>query len=177
MQKPANNADVFKYCPKCGAAALRFVKSNKLVCDACSFEFYHNTAVAVVAIITNDKGQLLFVERGRQPSIGMLDFPGGFADHDESAENTVIREIKEELDLDVTSLEYFCSEPNNCYEYKSVIYKTVDFAYICKVADLSKAKPADDAKAILFISPDEVDTEKIAFDSTKNILAHYLCSL
>ena len=156
---------------------MHFVKSNKLVCDVCSFEFYHNTAVAVVAIITNDKGQLLFVERALQPSIGMLDFPGGFVDPGESAENAVTREIKEELDLDVTDLQYFCSEPNTCYEYKSVIYKTVDFAYICKIADLAKAKPADDAKAILFISPDEVDAEKIAFDSTKTILARYIASL
>ena len=177
MQKPTGNSDIFKYCPKCVAAALRFVKFNKLVCGVCSFEYYHNTAAAVVAIITNDKGQLLFVERAREPSKGMLDMPGGFADPDESAEQALIREVKEELNLEVMSLEYFCSEPNTSYEYKGVIYKTIDFAYICKIDDISKAKPADDVNAIIFISPDKVEPDKIAFDSTKNILAHYIAGL
>jgi NAD+ diphosphatase len=171
-----NNSTLFKYCPKCGAANLHFIRVNCLKCGSCGFEFYHNNAAAVAAIITDDKGRILFVERAKDPAKGLLDFPGGFADHGESAEEALKREIIEELNVNIISAKYFCSAANT-YEYKSVTYSTVDLAFICEVDDISKAKPADDAQSLLFIAPGKIETKKLAFESTKKIISCYLNSL
>jgi NAD+ diphosphatase len=176
MKPFSDNRRLFKYCPKCGAAALRFVKSNKLICGKCQFEYYHNNAAAAAAIITNDKGQILFVKRAQEPKKGMLDLPGGFSDHGETAEETIKREIKEELCLKVISVKYFCSAAN-IYKYKQVTYSTIDLAFICRVSDISKAKPKDDAQSIHFIAPNKIPMKKIAFKSTKKIIFRYLACL
>jgi NAD+ diphosphatase len=172
----SENRRLFKYCPKCGKAALRFVKSSKLICGKCRFEHYHNNAAAAAAIITNNKGQILFVKRAQEPKKGMLDLPGGFADHGESAEETIKREIKEELCLKVTSVKYLCSAAN-IYKYKGVTYSTIDLCFICRVNDISKAKASDDAQSILFVAPDKIQMKKIAFKSTKKIISFYLARL
>ncbi|MFA5293126.1 MAG: NUDIX domain-containing protein [Phycisphaerae bacterium] len=173
---PNENRRLFKYCPKCGTAALHFVKSNKLVCGKCRFEYYHNNAAAAAAIITNNKGQILFVKRAQEPKKGMLDLPGGFSDHGESAEEAIKREIKEEVCLKTTSVKYLCSYPN-IYKYKGVTYSTIDLGFVCKVKDISKAKAKDDAQSIIFISPDKIPMKKIAFKSVKKMISFYLAGL
>jgi mutator protein MutT len=170
------NAELFKYCPKCGAATLHFARINLLICGNCGFEFYLNNAVAVVAVIKNDKNQILLVKRAKEPAKGLLDLPGGCAAHGESAEEALKREIEEELGVNIASARYFCSAAN-IYKYKSVTYSTVDLAFICKVDDISKAKPADDAHSIYFIAPNKIHMEKVAFESTKKIISFYLTCL
>jgi mutator protein MutT len=172
----SENRRLFKYCPKCGEAALRFVKSSKLVCGKCRFEYYHNNAAAAAAIITNNKGQILFVKRAQEPKKGMLDLPGGFADHGESAEEAIKREIKEELCLKTASVKYLCSAAN-IYKYKGVTYSTVDLGFFCKVNNISKAKASDDAQSIIFIAPDKIQMKKIAFKSVRKIISFYLAGL
>jgi ADP-ribose pyrophosphatase YjhB (NUDIX family) len=167
------NRRLFKYCPKCGAATLHFIKTKKLKCNRCHFEYYHNTAAAAAAIITDNKGKILFVKCAREPAKGMPDLPGGFADHNESAEEALIREIKEELCLKITSVKYLCSAANT-YKYKEVTYSTVDLAFVCKVNDISRAKPKDDVKSILFIAPSKIRMKEIAFKSTRKIISFYL---
>jgi NAD+ diphosphatase len=172
----SENRRLFKYCPQCGEAALRFVKSSKLVCGKCGFEHYHNNATAAAAIITDSKGRILFVKRAREPKKGMLDLPGGFADHGESAEEAIKREIKEELCLKAASVKYLCSY-SNIYKYKGITYSTVDLGFLCKVNNISKAKASDDAQSIIFIAPNKIPMKKIAFKSVKKIISFYLARL
>jgi NAD+ diphosphatase len=176
MNVPNENKRLFKYCPKCGEAALRFVKSSKLICGKCRFEYYHNNAAAAAAIITNNKGQILFVKRAQEPKKGMLDLPGGFSDHGESAEEAIKREIKEELCLKTAWVKYLCSAAN-IYKYKGVTYSTVDLGFFCKVNHISKAKASDDAQSIIFIAPNKIPMKKIAFKSVKKIISFYIAGL
>lgn len=172
MSSINENRRLFKFCPRCGAAAFHFVKSKKLKCSRCRFEYYHNTAVAAAAIITNRKGKILVVKRADEPGKGMLDLPGGFADPGESAEKALRREIKEELGLKITSISYLCSAANT-YKYKNVTYSVVDFAFVCKVKDISKAKPKDDVKSFFFAAPNKIRMEKVAFKSARKIISFY----
>lgn len=58
--------------------------------------------LGVYAIIqTSD--QIALIEKSRGPYTGMLDLPGGSIEFGESPEETVIREVKEETGLNVTS--------------------------------------------------------------------------
>jgi NAD+ diphosphatase len=165
---------VFKYCPKCGAAALRMEKGKLLWCTACGFELYLNAAAAVAAVIEDDQGRVLITVRGKEPGKGKWDLPGGFADPGESAEDALRREVREEVGLEVTTMQYLGSGPNT-YEYRGVRYATTDLVFVCQVQDVSKARPAEkDIEAVLFKRPGEIDPRRFAFASLAKLVEQYL---
>ncbi|MHC5060247.1 MAG: NUDIX hydrolase [Planctomycetota bacterium] len=110
------NAKLFQYCPRCGGDKLAAATVKSFECPDCGFGFFLNTAAAVGALITDGQGRLLVTVRKAEPAKGTWDLPGGFTDPGESVEETVRREIKEELGLDIISMRYFCSFPN-IYEF------------------------------------------------------------
>src|SRR5512147_57087 len=133
---------VFKYCPKCGAAALRPVGQKLLRCSACGFELYLNVAAAVAGVIVDEQGRMVVLVRGKEPGRGRWDLPGGFVDAGETAEEALRREVREEIGLEVTALRYLGSWPN-VYEYRGVRYRTLDMGFVCKAAQASQAKPKE----------------------------------
>jgi NADH pyrophosphatase NudC (nudix superfamily) len=167
---------VFRYCPKCGAAALRFAGPKLLHCDVCGFELYLNAAAAVAALIVDAEGRLLVVERAQDPKKGMWDLPGGFADPGESAEEALRREVTEELDLEVTSLRYLGSFPN-VYDYMGVRYATMDLGFVCEVADTKAVRPhAAEVAAVSFKRPDEIEAGRFAFESLSRLVELHLAT-
>lgn len=69
----------FEYCPVCGSSHFEKDTQKSKKCSNCGFEYFMNPAAAVVAFITNDKGELLVEKRNNEPAKGTLDLPGGFA--------------------------------------------------------------------------------------------------
>ncbi|MEE4185870.1 MAG: NUDIX hydrolase [Gammaproteobacteria bacterium] len=65
------------------------------------------TTDAVVFTIRDDALQVLLIERGCEPSKGMLAFPGGFVDIDEHIDDCVRRELAEETGLSGIELQQF----------------------------------------------------------------------
>ena len=64
--------------------------------------------IKVVAAIFTDGDKVLTMRRApHKPLPGKWEFPGGKIEKDESPEQALIREIKEELDVEITSLELF----------------------------------------------------------------------
>ena len=57
--------------------------------------------VAVSAVIVQD-GDVLLIQRGHEPALGMWSLPGGSCESGETLEQALIREVKEETNLDVT---------------------------------------------------------------------------
>ncbi len=169
--------EVFSYCPKCSAQQIEYnINDNFLFCKKCDFQFFINRSAAVAGIITNDKNEILLTQRKIEPQKGMLDLPGGFVDLHETAEESIKREIKEELNVDVSSCKYFTSQ-NNEYTYNNITYFTLDLAYICTVDSFEKLKPQDDVSKIIFLPPHQIDMTKISFPSIKKILELYIKEL
>ena len=100
-------------------------------------------------------------------------FPAGLLTRGESAEDALRREVKEELNLDIESMTYFCSVPNE-YLYKQVTYTTVDLAFICQIDDFSGIQALDDIEDVMFVPVDNIDFEKFAFGSIHTIILQYL---
>lgn len=60
------------------------------------------------AIIRNDKGEILICQRGAGGQCAYLrEFPGGKQELGETSEECLIRECKEELEIDIAILELF----------------------------------------------------------------------
>ena len=137
----------FRYCPVCGSSHFEIQDEKSKRCENCGFEYFLNPSSAVAAFITNEKGELLVLTRKKDPGKGTLDLPGGFCDIAETAEEAIIREVKEETGLDVTRAEYLFSEPNK-YLYSGFNIPTLDIFYHCEVADTQQVKAMDSTGAV-----------------------------
>lgn len=164
---------VLTFCPRCGAEGLTLNVSGGLLCSECDLEFFFNTAAAVAALITDAEGRLLLTVRRQDPSKGMLDLPGGFVNHGESAEDALRREILEELGIEIVNLRYFGSWPNS-YIYSGLEYKTLDLAFRADIAGEISIIPGDDVLDYVFMEPEKINLDDIAFDSIKQIISSYL---
>src|SRR5208337_901997 len=98
-QKHTGPWKTFRFCPGCGAEGIAVRADRSILCKQCGFHFYFNAAAAVAGLIEDDKGRLLMTVRAHDPAKGALDLPGGFVDFDETAEDALKREVKEELSL------------------------------------------------------------------------------
>jgi len=165
--------NILCYCPRCGSNNFNILNEKAKKCDDCNFVFYVNPAAATAAIIRNKKGEVLFTRRAQNPSKGMLDLPGGFVDHNESVEDALIREIKEELNLEVKSLSYWKSFPNE-YLYGGLIYYTVDMIYFCEVESFENISAFDDIDAYEFLTPSLDMVEQIGLPSIQQVVKQYI---
>jgi len=60
--------------------------------------------ILVVAALIVDENKFLVTKRARGELRGFWEFPGGKVEKDEIYEDAIIREIKEELDLDIYTI-------------------------------------------------------------------------
>jgi mutator protein MutT len=137
-------------------------------CESCSESFYINAASAVIALIRNDEGKFLFTRRKHEPAAGKLDFPGGFVNLGERAEDAVTREVREELDLKLTKVTYYTSIPNR-YLFGGIMYFTLDLVYICECDDFSGMSANDDISDFVFMDINDVDPEELGLESVKQL--------
>jgi mutator protein MutT len=160
---------VFKFCPYCGNGGFAWNGSNAFTCPKCKQNFFINMASAVVAVIYNDNDELLITRRKNNPFEGLLDLPGGFVNIGETAENAVIREVKEELNIDVSEYKFLTTFPNE-YVFGGMQYFTEDIVFLCKVSDFSSISANDDISKYEFIPIDKINIAEIGLNSIKNLI-------
>ncbi len=160
---------LFKYCPKCGSN--RFVENNfkSKKCEDCGFVYYFNSSSSTVALIINEHNELLVATRAHEPVKGTLDLPGGFVDMDETGEEAVIREVKEETNLEVKTVKYLFSIPNK-YIYSGFQVETLDLVYLCEVENTQNLKAEDDVANLQFIKIEELDPDLFGLLSVKEVI-------
>jgi NAD+ diphosphatase len=163
---------LLKYCPSCGKDTFISKSEKQRFCTSCEFVYYHNVAAAT-AVILRYKGKMLFSVRKFPPAEGTFDLPGGFVDFNESAEDGLRREIKEELNLDITAIQYINSYPNT-YIYKEVEYRTLDLVYTAEIQSIENIHAADDISDYVLFQPTEIQLEKIGLLSIRKAVAEYL---
>lgn len=159
----------FKFCPKCGSN--HFVENNikSKRCETCGFVYYFNPSSSTIAIIINSNGELLVATRAHNPAKGTFDLPGGFVDMNETGEEAVIREVKEETGLHVSQAKYMFSIPNT-YVYSGFEVHTLDLVYLCKVDDMGNMQAEDDVTSLQFIKISELNPDLFGLRSVKEVI-------
>ncbi len=157
---------LFRHCPCCGSSHFVINNEKSKRCENCGFVYYFNPSAATVAVIVNERNELLVCRRGKEPAKGTLDLCGGFSDCRETSEEGIIREVKEETGLDVTETQYLFSQPNT-YLYSGFLVHTVDLFFRCRVNNLSQAHAMDDAAELYWIPIDELRPELFGLDSIR----------
>lgn len=157
---------LFKFCPKCGSQLIDTHDNTAIKCKACHFVYYFNASGAVIVVLVNEKSELLVTERAYEPFKGKLDLPGGFITPGESAEEALIREVKEELNIDIYDLEYCFTLPNK-YPFSGMYVNTVDLIFKAKTNGLHKISVADDVSDYFFIKPEDIKPGDFGIDSVR----------
>lgn len=164
---------LFSYCPKCGSPRFEVHNAKSKQCADCGFVYYFNPSSATVALIMNERGELLVCRRAKEPARGTLDLPGGFIDMNETGEEGVAREVREETGLEVTHAEYLFSLPN-LYLYSGFLVHTLDMFYRCTVTDTAHYRAMDDAADLFFLPLDAVRPEEFGLGSIREGLRRFL---
>lgn len=139
----------------------------------CGFVYYFNSSAATVALILNDKNELLVCRRAKDPAKGALDLPGGFIDMDETAEEGVAREVLEETGLVVKEAVYQFSLPN-IYVYSDFEVHTLDMFFICKVERTDHIQANDDVTDSFFLRLSDIKTEEFGLNSIRKGLKKFI---
>ena len=102
------------------------------------------------AIIKNSENEILICQRGPGGSCEFLwEFPGGKIEQGESPEECLVRECREELEIDIEVLDLF--------EEKKYSYPEQDIEFMFFTASLKKGAPVPSVhKTIKWVWPDRL---------------------
>ena len=163
---PTHPLSSFSYCPRCGQKGLEHVHGRAIHCPSCDLTYFHNVASAVACFVLDEAGRLLTVRRARDPEKGTLDLPGGFVDPEETVDDAVRRELREETGLEATEVRLLFSIPN-VYPYSGVDVYTADLFYLTRVKSFDGATAMDDAGELVIVDPADLRPEAFGLRSIR----------
>jgi len=166
-----------QFCFRCGGT-LKKQSTNLYICSKCGFHFYINPKPSNALIITTKDKKILLVKRRFNPKKDFWDLPGGFVDLNENLEESLRREIKEELKIKISRFKYFRSY-NGTYLYQKINFPALCAVFVTKINDkkvFQQIKPSDDIKEVNLFKFNKIPFEKIAFPSMKTALRDFLSS-
>ncbi len=163
----------FRFCPACGSQ--RFAKNDfkSKKCEDCNFIYYLNPSAATAIFIRNKKGDLLVCRRAKDPVKGTLDLAGGFIDFEETAEQGVIREVKEETGLEIKDVKYLFSIPNN-YLFSGLNIPTMDLFFEAEVENNIEIITDNENLEVKFMPLNEINPQLFGLQSIKKAVERYL---
>ncbi|MCU0285911.1 MAG: thiamine phosphate synthase [Acidobacteria bacterium] len=157
------------YCYFCGNRLIdKYIEGkSRLFCNACHRTIYENPLPATGAVVFNEKGEVLLVQRNVEPKKGEWCLPGGFVELYEEPGKACLRELTEETGL-VGEIDYWAGNMlSDNPIYKSVIV----MGYRIKNVH-GQLKAGDDCDDAVYFKPGNMPP--IAFQSHKQILENVL---
>lgn len=162
----------FNFCPRCGTQLTESLVGKSLLCSACDLLLFFNPAVSVGAFVFRPDGAMLWLRRAKDPRRGKLGLPGGFIDFNETAEEALQRETREEVGITVRDARFLLSLPNR-YEFRGVTYPVLDLFFTAQAIDPERAVPLDEVAELRWLQPEEPALDDIAFVSVREALIRY----
>lgn len=160
----------FNFCPNCGAK-LDFVSDQfaAQTCRGCGRTHYHNSKPCAGVLIVKD-GRVLLVKRGVEPFKGYWDLPGGFLEPGEHPLDGMVREVREELGLEVIMKEFLGAYMDRYAIESSHEIFTLNHYYIVEPVS-GRLCAADDVSEFDWFAMDALpDAEEIAFEHERCVL-------
>jgi NAD+ diphosphatase len=134
-----------RYCGRCGSATRDKAGERAKECPACGYVVYPRVSPAMMALVT--RGTEILLARAHRFPAGMFSALAGFVEPGETIEDCVVREVREEVGLDVGDLRYFGSQSWS-FPHSLMIAFTAEYAggeIRCEDAEIAEARwfPAD----------------------------------
>lgn len=137
----------FIYCPHCGNKLIKKEIGDEgfiPFCENCDIPLWDMFTTSIIAAVVNEQNEIALL-RQNYVSTSSYVCVAGIMKIGESAEDTVIREVKEELGLDVIDLEFIRSYP---YEKKEMLM--LGYKAVVKKSDFSISGEVDSVKWVKF---------------------------
>ena len=133
----------FNYCPYCGSKLInKEIGDEGMIpfCEKCNFPLWDMFTTSIIVAVINEENEIALL---RQDYVSTTKYVcvAGIMKLGESAEETVIREVKEEIGQDVESLEYISSYP---YDKKEMLM--LGFKASVKKKDIVLSKEVNSAE-------------------------------
>lgn len=98
-----------RFCGKCGTPTL--IKPGELAmqCPACGLLAYPRISPAVMVLVRH--GDRLLLARSPHFKLGVFSALAGFVEPGETLEECAVREVREEVGIEIANLRYFHSQP------------------------------------------------------------------
>lgn len=98
------------FCSNCGSQSVRSPAGYTRICKSCGTIYYPTLSPVGIATISDaSNSKLLLVRQSRHPK-GMYSCVAGFVDSGETLEDSIRREVAEEVGLTVRSIDYKVSQ-------------------------------------------------------------------
>lgn len=98
-----------QFCGGCGTPTVVLVEERARRCPQCGAVFFPSASPAVIVAIT--RGDELLLAHNRNFRAGMFSLLAGFVDPGETLEQAVVREVREEVAVEIAGLRYVTSQP------------------------------------------------------------------
>lgn len=98
-----------RFCGRCGTPTEERNDERAKVCPKCGLVSYPRISPAVIVAVTN-QNRILLARSSRFKS-NMYSVLAGFVEAGETFEDSIMREIKEEANIEVKNIRYFGSQP------------------------------------------------------------------
>ena len=107
-------ARTHRFCGRCATPTEQSANDRSMKCPACGLPAYPRLAPAMITLITRGEpgpDQQILLAQGVQFRGPMYSCLAGFVEPGESLEEAVVREVREEVGIEVGSVEYRGSQP------------------------------------------------------------------
>jgi NAD+ diphosphatase len=98
-----------RFCGRCGQETVHKVHSLERRCEKCKLFFYPKISPSIIVMI--QKENTILLARKPQFAAGIYALIAGFVEPGESLEETLHREVREEVGITVKNIRYFGSQP------------------------------------------------------------------
>ncbi len=151
-----------RFCGTCGAPTVPADDERAVCCTACGRRIYPRIQPAVIVAVTNGDEIVLTRYAGRTITYHAL--VAGFVEIGETAEQTVAREVMEEVGLRVKNLRYYKSQP----------WATADdllVGFFCDVdGDPTIRLDEHELKEAVWVRREDVDSQPDDFSLTNEMM-------
>jgi NAD+ diphosphatase len=98
-----------QYCGYCATLTTQLPNERAKRCPNCRLVNYPRLSPAVIVLIS--RGEELLLARASRFPAGMYGLIAGFVEPGESLEETIVREVREEVGIEIEDIRYFGSQP------------------------------------------------------------------
>jgi NAD+ diphosphatase len=152
-------------CGRCGCNTILHTSERAMQCPECRNIIYPRIAPAVIVGVTNGDSIMMTRYRGREYKGHAL--IAGFCEIGETAEQTVEREVMEEVGLRVTNIKYFGSQP---WGFDSNLL----LGFFCNVADEKTVRMDEsELEEARWISRNEIGEENADLSLTATMIMYF----
>jgi NAD+ diphosphatase len=145
-------AATHRFCGRCATATERAPGERAMRCPSCGLSAYPRIAPAIIVLVR--KGDQALLAHGARFPAPFYSTLAGFVEAGESLEETLVREVKEEVGIDVGDIRYFGSQswpfPHSLMLGFSATWKSGEI--VCEPSEILDAKWFD-AAALPVIPP------------------------